>query len=364
MLGEVLRSVRPRPLDGTARWVGLARTGGHHHPGLGQGELRRLDPADIDAGEKLLTDVAETFGTKDLKRLADQTADAINPDGTVPDDALNADRRHLTMKQCRDGMYAGEFRLTGCVGAKLAALLQPLARPRIDKLTVPDGASLGSVDERTFRQRSHDALEEICDRVLRAGNEVGTGGAPATVIVTVTLEDLMDKLGYATTSDGTLVSTKELLLLANEAEIRSGDEPCGDAAQPGPLGSHRGQHSDPCVDRARPRLFVSWVRSPPRVVRTAPHRGVGRWWLHRRRQLDPALSLPPPQLAGGGWTCRMNADELPEWIPPRWVDRSQRPLVNSRVLAHLPSWRQRRRRRADPRGSPASQPAQPVGVDC
>jgi len=26
-------------------------------------------------------------------------------------------------------------------------------------------------------------------------------------------------------------------------------------------------------------------------------------------------------------------DDLPTWIPPRWVDREQRPLRNARVLA-------------------------------
>jgi hypothetical protein len=26
-----------------------------------------------------------------------------------------------------------------------------------------------------------------------------------------------------------------------------------------------------------------------------------------------------------GWTCRINTDGLPEWIPPRWIDQDQRP---------------------------------------
>jgi hypothetical protein len=26
-----------------------------------------------------------------------------------------------------------------------------------------------------------------------------------------------------------------------------------------------------------------------------------------------------------GWSCRINADGLPEWIPPRWIDQDQRP---------------------------------------
>lgn len=364
MLGEVLPSVRPH--------LSTAQRDGSVSPeqvdiitrALDKVSCAGFDPADIDAGERLLTDFAQTFGTKDLKRLADQTVDAINPDGTVPDDALNADRRQLTMRQCRDGMYAGEFRLSGCVGAKLTALLQPLARPRIDKMTVPDDASLGSVDERTFGQRSHDALEEICDRVLRAGNVVGTGGAPATVIVTVTLEDLLDKLGYATTSDGTLVSTEELLLLANEAEIIPAV--MNRAGMPLSLGRSRriasSSQSHALIARDRGCSFPGCDRAPEWCER----HHIVEWVDGGFTDVDNLTLLcryHHHNFAGGGWTCRMNADQLPEWMPPRWVDRSQRPLVNSRVLAHLPSWRQRRRRRADPRGSPASQPAPPLGVD-
>jgi Domain of unknown function (DUF222) len=32
-----------------------------------------------------------------------------------------------------------------------------------------------------------------------------------------------------------------------------------------------------------------------------------------------------------GWSCRINADGLPEWIPPRWIDPQQRPQLNGRI---------------------------------
>ncbi len=34
-----------------------------------------------------------------------------------------------------------------------------------------------------------------------------------------------------------------------------------------------------------------------------------------------------------GWTCRINDHGLPEWTPPKWVDRDQRPMINSRITA-------------------------------
>ncbi len=78
---------------------------------------------------------------------------------------------------------------------------------------------LGDIDERTWGQRMHDALEDVSDRVLRSGELPDTGGTPATVIVTVTLENLLDRLGYGRTSDGVLLSTEQVLKLAEQADI-------------------------------------------------------------------------------------------------------------------------------------------------
>jgi len=178
-----------------------------------------FDPAQVEAGERILTDFATTFGTKDLRHLAERTVDAIDPDGTLPDNQLQQDLRHFSIRQCHNGTYTGEFRLTGSLGAKLSAILQPLVRPSVVTSTSADGAGHRDVDLRTLGQRNHDALEEVCDHILAAGDVVGTGGTPATVIVTVTLEDLLDRLGYGTTSDGTLIPVPQVLQLGREAEV-------------------------------------------------------------------------------------------------------------------------------------------------
>jgi hypothetical protein len=34
-----------------------------------------------------------------------------------------------------------------------------------------------------------------------------------------------------------------------------------------------------------------------------------------------------------GWTCRINPDGLPEWRPPKSVDRDQKPMINTRITA-------------------------------
>ena len=38
------------------------------------------------------------------------------------------------------------------------------------------------------------------------------------------------------------------------------------------------------------------------------------------------------QFAKRGWHCQINTDGLPEWIPPKWIDPRQRPIINHRIL--------------------------------
>ena len=46
---------------------------------LAKVDHRGFDPADLEAGERLLTEHARTFGPKQLKILADRVVDVINP---------------------------------------------------------------------------------------------------------------------------------------------------------------------------------------------------------------------------------------------------------------------------------------------
>ena len=107
----------------------------------------------------------------------------------------------------------GEFRLTGGAGVKLQAVLGPLAKPRVNAAETGGwaGGWRGPTTGR-FGQRMHDALEQLCDRILRTDTAVpDAGGTPATVIITLDLADLADKTGYAVASDGTLIPTEKAL---------------------------------------------------------------------------------------------------------------------------------------------------------
>ena len=65
----------------------------------------------------------------------------------------------------------------------------------------------------------HDALEDVCDRMLRTDTAVpDSGGTPATVIITIDIEDLLTGTGYGLTSDGTLIRTDQVRDMVDQAE--------------------------------------------------------------------------------------------------------------------------------------------------
>jgi hypothetical protein len=329
-----------------------------------------FDPADVAAGERLLTEQAAVFEPKVLGQLADRVVAAIDPDGSVPDDRLNVERRHFLLRPTRDGAYVGEFRLTGVAGSKLAAVLRPLARPRVHPLPDPGsasapaaaegaaraessaptlGAELAGLDQRSHGQRMHDALEEMCDRLLRSGGLPASGGTPATVIVTVTAEDLVDQVGYGVTSDGTLLPAERVLELAAAAEViptvlnRSGavlaagrTRRIANAAQTWALIARDGGCSFPGCDR------------PPELCE---RHHVVPWVEGGKTDLDNLTLVcryHHAQFAGRGWTATIDADGFPAWTPPWWIDRERRPLVNPRVHVQRLARRHVRERAAQP----------------
>lgn len=207
-----------------------------------------------------------------------------------------------------------------------------------------DGArSAFQVDERSHGQRMHDALEDVCDRLLRAGGLPASGGTPATVIVTITLEDLLEQVGYGTTSDGTLLSAREVLKLAGEADI-----------VPAVL-----TRTGAVLDLGRSRRCASPNQSYALIARDAgcsfPGYTAAPEWCERHHilawvdggatDLDNLTLLcryHHDNFAARGWACRLNRDGLPVWTPPRWIDPERKPLTNGRIIERHAARRRRR----------------------
>jgi len=220
MLGASLDPVLPRlaalQRDGvvSAEKVAIVERAMHH--------LTRhdLDPEAVETAEQLLTDHAAILAPPELKRFAHAVVNAADPDGPQPvDDQLQQDHRYLELKQHRDGMWHLAGRLTDTVGAQLTTILDPLAKPRTSSIEDSDGNTTQIPDPRPQVQRLHDALEEACAKLLKSADQPSVGGVPASVIVTIGVDDLLAKAGLAETADGSQLTSDQLLRIADEAEI-------------------------------------------------------------------------------------------------------------------------------------------------
>ena len=86
-------------------------------------------------------------------------------------------------------------------------------------MVLDDGRTVDEPDPRHHPQRMHDALEEVCDRLLRSGTLPDTGGTPSTVIITIPEGDLAARRRWGVTSDGTMLSADTVADVANEADV-------------------------------------------------------------------------------------------------------------------------------------------------
>jgi len=308
------------------------------HPGF--------DPSDVEAGEEILARQARTLGPGELKIATQAVVDRIDPDGTLPDDDRLRQARHFRMSRQTDGSVKGEFHLTAEVGEKLKAVLDPLAAPRttcvptgvLDESGEPAGSTVVEPDERTRGQRLHDAVEQMCDRLLRSTALPDSGGTPATAIVHINLDDLLGGTGGGRLSDGTRISLAQVAELLDQAEIAWCLEDAKGAV----------------LDLGRSRRIASPAQTLALIARDGgcsfPGCDVAPEWCERHHVI--------PWLSGGltdldnltllcryhhrnfeqrGWTCQITADRLPAWSPPRWVDHARRPIIHPRIF--LRRWR-------------------------
>ena len=149
--------------------------------------------------EATLVEHARTLNPDQLAVLTRTVRACLDPDGVLASEHDHDRRRHATLAALPDGSGRLQAQLTGEATAVWQTILDTLARP------VPD-VDTGEADRRSPGQRRHDALLDAGQRLLRAGTLPDAGGAPATVLVTLTLEQLEARTGLATTAHGGVIS--------------------------------------------------------------------------------------------------------------------------------------------------------------
>ena len=144
----------------------------------------------------------------------------------------------------------------------------------------------------------HDALEDVCDRQLRAGDVPDCGGVPATVIVTIDLDDLINRgPARAKPLTGPRSRRGSCCNWANNADIIPAVLAASGAVLD--LGQSRriaSRHQTlALIARDKGCSFPGLCSSAP-ILRTPPHPGMDRRRADKPQQPDFALRLPPPQL--------------------------------------------------------------------
>ena len=271
--------------------------------------------------EQALTGHAQRLDPDQLGKAARRLLACLDPDGTRPDDADHARRRDFTMHTRPDGSGRASIELTPAGVAITQAWL--------DALSAPVPAADGEPDRRTAGQRRYDAFEDIGRRALRTGELPDCGGTPATVLITITLDELESRAGVATTAHGGLISVPEALRLAGEAEIipvvltdtggvlgYGRARRVATAQQRLALAARDGGCSFPSCDRpaawCQAHHVIPWIDGGPTDL----------------DNLTLVCGFHHREFAKRGWACRIT-DGVPHWIPPAWLDRDQRPRRNT-----------------------------------
>jgi Domain of unknown function (DUF222) len=226
---------------------------------------------------------ARNLDPERLAVVARRVVACLDPDGVLATDRDQARRRDATLVTLPDG----SGRLTATLTSEAVAVWTTV----LDTLSRPVPAEGAEPDRRTPGQRRHDALVDAGRRLLRSGDLPDAGGTPATVLLTLTLDQLETRLGLATTAHGG--TGRAPARRRRPDRSRCPRHPRSRAA-PRPHPPHRQPRPTPRPRRPRPGLFLPSLRPAPRLVRNPPCESVGRRGYHRPAQPHAAMRLSSP----------------------------------------------------------------------
>ncbi|KAA0018403.1 HNH endonuclease signature motif containing protein [Antrihabitans cavernicola] len=178
-----------------------------------------------DDAEKILAQCAQDGTPEDVQKAGERLLTYLDPDGKLTDDHDRARRRAFRIgPQGADLMSP----VSGCIDPTLRALMDALlakhARPGMNNPDNPasptsentDTTDAATKDVRTAAQRNHDALKRICEIALESGKSGTHRGLPVTAIITMTLDQLEEAAGVATTATGGRIPVPDALKMAEK----------------------------------------------------------------------------------------------------------------------------------------------------
>lgn len=183
-------------------------------------------PAQVDAltrglAEMTLLELARRHDARDLKQIGKRILDVVAPevgesheaDALQKEEARAAAGVELTLSDDGEGRCHGRFTVPSHVGAMLKRHLLALANPaRHTEAELHDESG----DWKSLRRRLGEAFVEYVER-YPVGSTPQTAGVNATVVVTMTLEQLLAEQATALLDDGSRMSAGQARRLACEA---------------------------------------------------------------------------------------------------------------------------------------------------
>lgn len=293
------------------------------------------DWVDINTRQQAEADLvlnARAFAPEELSQIAKRLGAYIDQDGPMPDDAERARRRGLWFgQQGADGLTDVRGRLDPqglatweAIAAKLAA--PGMCNPDDESPCISGTPSHDQIsgDTRTIGQRNHDAFIAIGRSMLSSGELGQHNGLPVSIIVSTTLDELVDLSGAAVTGGGSLLPMSDVIRMASHAH-----------------------HYLVVFDKhsARPLYLGKSKRiatADQRIVLHARDRGCTRpgctvcgyncqvhhtngWSKDGKTNVDEEVLACPAdnRLADEGYAVRISEDGSVEWIPPPEFDVGQ-----------------------------------------
>ena len=285
-----------------------------------------LPPGEVEKAEAFLAEKATELRPDQLKKVADQLAVRLNPDG-IFNDRERALRRgfYWCGGQRADGMSVGTLIANAQLRAELDAWFAKFAAPGMcnpdDQSPTVAGEPSQDVIDRDARghaQRQHDALSALVRGRLGDPALGKHNGLPVTIIATATLDQLQARAGHAVTAGGTLLPMADVIRMASHAyHYLAVFDPHTECALY--LGRTRriASADQRIVLHAKDRGCTAPGCNVPGYLCEAHH--VDEWADGGLTNIDRLTFACGPHhrlIKPGGWRTRKRKDGRTEWIPP------------------------------------------------
>ncbi|MCR3749499.1 HNH endonuclease signature motif containing protein [Lentzea californiensis] len=156
--------------------------------------------------EEHVVEYARQHEPRSAKAFCKELAYRLDQDGPEPKDPQPVARKNVLRRQWRGGRYLLSADLDAETGAKLDALIDPLAKPEPH-------------DQRCAPEREGDALCEVIDLALRADGSRIHGGERVQLTVTVDYDKLREGVGSALLDNGEHLPMSQVRKMACDAGI-------------------------------------------------------------------------------------------------------------------------------------------------